>query len=73
MDPVYLTVKAAYSKLTLTGSNDVESPNSLTPILLTRLLFVLKFGIIQVYQEYPVVKFAGTSCVLNKYLCIKLP
>jgi len=65
--PEYSIVNEAYNIFILTGTNAVGSLYSLTPILLTRFLLVFKFGITQVYQEYPVVVYAGTSCVLNKY------
>ena len=49
--PEYSTVNEAYNIFILTGVNIAGSLYSLTPILLTILLFVFKFGITQVYQE----------------------
>ena len=71
--PEYSIVNEAYNILILTGVNIAGSLYSLTPILLTILLFVFKFGITQVYQEYPVEMYAGTSCVLNRYAWIIFP
>ena len=42
-------------------------------MLVITSLFVPFVDITQVNQEYPLTKSAGTSWVLNKYACIKLP